>query len=95
MSSRNKRLSPLGLIEASYLYKALTTIRDLSIHIEAFDAINYGKLLLQKRQIEVEYLELANADTLAPGKRWFRKNKNIVLLAVNIEGVRLIDNIGF
>jgi len=95
MSSRNKRLSPSGLIEASYLYKALATVRDLSIHIEAFDAINYGKLLLQKRQIEVEYLELANADTLAPGKRWFRKNKNIVLLAVNIEGVRLIDNIGF
>ncbi len=95
MSSRNKRLSPSGLIEAAYLYKVLSIIRDLSIHIEAFDAVNYGKKLLQNRKIDVEYLELANADTLAHGKKWFRKNKNIILLAVQIEGVRLIDNIVF
>jgi pantoate--beta-alanine ligase len=95
MSSRNKRLSSSGLIEAAYLYKVLSIIRDLSIHIEAFDAVNYGKKLLQNRKIDVEYLELANADTLAHGKKWFRKNKNVILLAVQIEGVRLIDNIVF
>jgi len=95
MSSRNERLSAAGKAEAAFLYKVLTTIRELSSHIEAIDAIKYGKHLLQKKNIEVEYLEFANAETLTPGKTWFKKNKNIVLIAVYIEGVRLIDNIVF
>jgi pantoate--beta-alanine ligase len=95
MSSRNERLSMTGKIEAAFLYKVLTTIRDLSVHIEAHDALKYGKHLMQQKNIEVEYLEFANADTLMPGKTWFKKSKNIVLIAVYIEGVRLIDNIVF
>lgn len=95
MSSRNQRLSSTGIVEASFLYKVLTTIKDLSVHIVAVDALKYGKHLLKQKNIEIEYLEFANADTLMPGKNWFRKNKNIVLIAVYIEGVRLIDNIIF
>lgn len=95
MSSRNQRLSSTGLIEAAFIYKVLTTIRDLSVHIEAFDALKYGRHLFIQKNIEIEYLEFANADTLMPGKNWFKKNKNIVLVAVYIEGVRLIDNIVF
>jgi pantoate--beta-alanine ligase len=95
LSSRNQRLSSAGIVEASFLYKVLTTIKNLSVHIEAVDALKYGKHLLRQRNIELEYLEFANADTLAPGNNWFKKNKNIVLIAVYIEGVRLIDNIVF
>ena len=95
LSSRNERLSATGKMEAAFLFKVLTTIKDLSVHIEAVDALKYGKHLLQLKGIEIEYLEFANADTLTPGKNWFKKNKNIVLIAVYIEGVRLIDNIVF
>lgn len=95
MSSRNTRLSTHGLAEASFLYKVLCTIKDLSIHIEAKDAIQHGRYMLEQKNIEIEYLELANADTLLPGKKWYKEGNNVILLAVHIEGVRLIDNIVF
>lgn len=95
MSSRNLRLSKEGLLEASYLYKVLTTIKELSKHIEAPDAIQYGQRLLSQKHIQTEYFELAHADSLIPSKKWHSANKNVILLAAYIEGVRLIDNIVF
>lgn len=95
MSSRNKRLTDEGIKKASYIFKALETVKSLSKHIEASDAIEYGKHVLKQAGIEIEYFELANADTLLPSKKWFRKDKNVLLIAVYIEGVRLIDNIIF
>jgi len=95
MSSRNARLSQIGLEKASNLYKALTMVKNLKKHIEPFDALKYAKYNLAQQGIEVEYLSLANADTLIESKKWLRKGKNVVLAAVWVEGVRLIDNIIF
>jgi len=95
MSSRNLRLSKQGVDLASQLYKMLDMIKRLSQHIEAKDALQYATHLLTQKHIEVEYLTLAHADTLNLGKKWFKKHKNVVLIAAHIEGVRLIDNIVF
>jgi pantoate--beta-alanine ligase len=95
MSSRNERLSAEGKAKAATLYKVLDTIMRLSRHIEAPDALLYGRHMLNEQGIETEYLELAHADTLLSGKKWFRKDKNVVLVAAYIEQVRLIDNIVF
>lgn len=95
MSSRNERLSADGKAKAATLYKVLDTIARLSRHIEASDALLYGRHMLNEQGIETEYLELAHADTLLAGKKWFRKGKNVVLVAAYIEQVRLIDNIVF
>lgn len=95
MSSRNERLSAEGRKKAAHIYAVLQTVRRLSEHIVAPDAIRYGKHLLEEQGIAVEYLELAHADTLNAGNRWFKKGKNVLLAAVLIEDVRLIDNIVF
>jgi pantoate--beta-alanine ligase len=95
MSSRNARLSISGRSHASRIFEVLNIIKSLSDHIEAPDAINYGKRLLQNAKIEVEYLALANADTFAAVNKWQKPSKNVLLIAAYIEGVRLIDNIVF
>ncbi len=95
MSSRNARLSTAGEQNASRIYQVLNVVKSLHQHIEPTDALNYGKILLKNAQIEVEYFSLANADTLAPVNAWQKTNKNVLLIAAYIEGVRLIDNIVF
>lgn len=95
MSSRNERLSAEGKVKAANIYLILQKIKSLSDHIVPADAIKYGCHLLAEKGIEVEYLELAHADTLSPGSSWFKKGKNALLAAVYIEDVRLIDNIVF
>lgn len=95
MSSRNMRLSAVGLEKATHIYKALKMVRELKKHIEPFDALKYARHILTQNGIEVEYLALANADTLIESKKWLRKDKNVVLVAAWVEGVRLIDNIIF
>ncbi len=95
MSSRNARLSADGKKQAAHIYEILNIVKNLCKHIEAPDAINYGKYLMKKAGIEVEYLSLANADTLNVAEKWQRTGKNALLLAAHVEGVRLIDNIIF
>jgi pantoate--beta-alanine ligase len=95
MSSRNERLSAEGKLLASRIFEVLSIIKKLSLHIEAPDAIKYGKGLLHKARIEVEYLELANVDSFVAVNKWQKTKKNVLLIAAYIEGVRLIDNVVF
>lgn len=95
MSSRNVRLSKEARENAANIYKILNTVKSLSKHIEAPDAIKHGKYLLKNKGIDVQYLSLANADSLAISNKWLKSGKNILLIAAFVEGVRLIDNIVF
>lgn len=95
MSSRNVRLSKEGRETAANIYKVLNTVKNLSKHIEAPDAIEYGTCLLKNKGIEVQYLALANSDSLALSNKWLKNEKNVLLIAAFVEGVRLIDNIVF
>lgn len=95
MSSRNARLSDKGIEEAALIYKALNAVKSLYQQVEPKDALLYGSYILKKAGMEIEYLDLANSDSLISSKKWMKKGKNVILVAVWLEGVRLIDNMVF
>lgn len=94
-SSRNMRLSNEAKDKAAYIYKALQNISSRFPAGTVEDALNEAKELLKARQIDVEYLEHANAKTLELTDDWQEPGNNIVLLAAYLENVRLIDNLQF
>ncbi len=94
-SSRNMRLSEAGRTKAAEIYKVL---KDISLQYKKTsleNALEAAKAALLKKDIEVEYLENANANTLALTNQWQEPGNNVVLLAAYLEHVRLIDNLQF
>lgn len=93
LSSRNARLSPAGLKTASQLNKGL------SLAMAEFDIQNpdasqmAAKRFLEKfSDIELEYLEWVDADTMEPVLPGIPVSNPAICLAARVEGVRLIDN---
>ncbi|HEY1048012.1 MAG TPA: pantoate--beta-alanine ligase [Bacteroidia bacterium] len=95
MSSRNARLSKKGIETAAIIYKALNAVKSLYQQVEPKDALFYGSYILKRAGMEIEYFDLANSDSLISNKKWMKKGKNVILVAVWLEGVRLIDNMVF
>jgi len=88
LSSRNQRLSELGKIKASMLYKILNEIKINPKIIEN------KKLELIKNGFEkIDYLEIRNEDNLKLNMNLFSSDKRRIFIAVYLEGVRLIDNL--
>lgn len=93
MSSRNYRLSEEELSRAAIIYKTFIWAKD-----------NLGKIAvkeIEKKAIErinavegaeVEYFNLADANTLDPITQLQEKQQVVAITAVNMNGVRLIDN---
>jgi pantoate--beta-alanine ligase len=88
MSSRNQRLSKVGKIKASMLYKILNEIK-----------INPQIIEEKKRELlangfeKIDYLEIRNEDNLKLNMNLFSSQKRRIFIAVYLEGVRLIDNL--
>ena len=94
MSSRNLLLTPEMRKEAPKIFKALSHVRDhrdknslQNLKREAIDIIESNGLL------KVEYLEVANAETLQPIETWNGKVRLRCLTAVQAGNIRLIDNV--
>ena len=93
LSSRNRRLNKKEIVKAAELNKSLEFIK---AHIS-----NSNWKTLKEEQIEkleqkgfkVEYLEIANRETLAPTLKYDSKKELVLLVAAWLAGVRLIDNI--
>lgn len=94
MSSRNLRLSESGRELASELYKALQISLEAGAAKPAASrnlALNH---LRKFPEIEVEYLEWVDADTMELWDGSGRVPENAaVCIAARVEGIRLIDNI--
>ena len=91
LSSRNRRLSPDGIEQArlipTAMHKAAETFLESGSALEAEAA---GKGVLEKvGQFEIEYFEIKSNDLVSKPSI----NNSRVFVAVNIEGVRLIDNL--
>jgi pantoate--beta-alanine ligase len=93
MSSRNMRFNANERANAVNIFKALTIIKD---EIAAGDftmlkkkAVNF----LVQKGFKVDYIEIADAQTLMPQKLWDGKMKMVVLAAAYLNEIRLIDNI--
>lgn len=93
MSSRNTRLSSQNRPVASKIYEALQLAKKtlLSEGIENTQK-NVRNFLNQYKELELEYFEIADSETLEPVLN-VKEHKQIALcIAVYLDGVRLIDN---
>jgi pantoate--beta-alanine ligase len=94
MSSRNRRLSPDQLNQASLIYKTLKEVQ------KKFEYTSIPKLktfvntvFAENPAFELEYFEIADVNTLKSAERKRKTNTYRAFIAAWIGGVRLIDNI--
>ncbi len=92
MSSRNQRLTEQQKNEATALYKTLLWIKE-NIRKGSLARIKEeaGKNLLL-HNCKPDYVEIALADNLEMINEWNGSNKLVALVAAEVYGVRLIDN---
>lgn len=92
MSSRNERLSDAEKEQASAISK---TLKYVCTHknIPVSELKNHFLNEMNKNEnFEPEYFEIADETTLQPIEVWGNAEKYIAFTAVNVGGVRLIDN---
>jgi pantoate--beta-alanine ligase len=93
MSSRNHFLSPEEKATASNIYRILSEVSATiqSGKTDYFELCKNGNTELASLGFEPDYLEVRNANTLAPATK---EDKSLVILAAAILGkARLIDNL--
>lgn len=93
MSSRNVRLSPHQFEEASIIHKTLLEVRD-KFSTNSIDDLNkiVAERFLQNPNIELEYFEIANENTLKTEKTKNNSTKYRAFIAAFVGEIRLIDN---
>ena len=93
MSSRNLRLNQEVRKEAVRLYETLEFIRQ-EIHPGYLqDLKERARQYLASTGFRVDYLEIADTDTLEVQEEWDGKKRLVALVAAFLHKVRLIDNI--
>ena len=94
MSSRNSLLSDKERLEAPQIYKALLYIQQ---HWTKFSVLEIRdksiEIIEQSGSMKVEYLELADANTLHPVTEWNSLSPIRCFTAVHLGRIRLIDNV--
>ncbi len=93
-SSRNELLSEKGREVASVISYTLNYIKKYHAHFSITEIQEKAKAMIQGI-LEVEYLEIRDAETLKNITSWENNNGVFVSFAGMIDGVRLIDNIRF
>ena len=93
MSSRNVRLADTERKQATAIYKSLLATKSKFIENDLSKLMETQKLFLLNNGFDsIDYLTIANANTLEPLTEWDGKQKIVLLIAAFIGGVRLIDN---
>ena len=94
MSSRNTLLSKEDRGKAALIYKILQTARSKFGTKSANKVADWVHKEIRKYpELELEYFQIATADSLQPVKRKLKNKKYRAFIAVTISGIRLIDNI--
>ncbi|UPL49125.1 pantoate--beta-alanine ligase [Hymenobacter sublimis] len=96
MSSRNRRLDAAARAVAPRLYQALQLAQKLVLSGQAsVDEVRTAACasLSSAPGLELEYLELVDAQTLQPLQQWQLGRSVAVCVAAHLGGVRLIDNV--
>ncbi|MBD0779511.1 pantoate--beta-alanine ligase [Maribacter sp. ANRC-HE7] len=93
-SSRNERLTENMRKEASFIYSTLTTAKkkfgtESAVYVTEWVTKQFD----EHPELELEYIAIAQADTLKPVVKKQKNKKYRAFIAVYTEGVRLIDNI--
>jgi pantoate--beta-alanine ligase len=93
LSSRNERLTADEKVVASEISKALTFVRShKKTHSIAALKDYFGGEIKKHPLLKLEYFEIADQATLTPLTEWNKAEGQIAFTAVNLNGVRLIDN---
>jgi pantoate--beta-alanine ligase len=92
MSSRNMRLSDTERKDGGNIYQALLSIKRNLRPGELNTLRNDAKSLLSQKGFKVDYVEIADANTLQLVDTWNGNQKLVALIAVFYRDVRLIDN---
>jgi pantoate--beta-alanine ligase len=95
MSSRNMRLSSDGRQKAALIYQVLRNIQNkLDSNASIEELLEEGKSsLLEAGFDSIDYLELVAAQSLEAIPKWEPSIQTVLIIAVYLEGVRLIDNL--
>ena len=93
MSSRNMRLSVEERKNAVTVYKALHFIKDHLKKGELSELKKKAQSLLDDNGFKVDYVDIADANTLELVNHWDGQQKLVALAAAFLNQVRLIDNI--
>ncbi len=94
MSSRNLRLSPQARIEASLIYATLTECqKNFEEDVPIAEIKQRAMETLTRKDFKPEYFSIVDGTTLADIEYKNDSRFVVACCAVNVEGVRLIDNL--
>jgi pantoate--beta-alanine ligase len=94
MSSRNERLSAQTRQKASFIYETLQSAKVIFGMENAMKTKDWVRAAFSDNpDFELEYIEIADVETLTPTQRKTKNSKYRAFIAVYAEGVRLIDNL--
>jgi pantoate--beta-alanine ligase len=94
MSSRNERLSKSAREEAKLIYEILLQAQKQFEKKSRKEVSKFVYKIFEKhKNFTLEYFEIADEETLLACKRKTKNKKYRGFIAVNIENIRLIDNI--
>jgi len=94
MSSRNSYLAPEQRQKATCLFRALSAGAELiKSGVRAPETIKQKmrEILVQEKGVEIDYVEVAEPDTLAPLDKL--EGRMVLLVAARLGNTRLIDNL--
>jgi pantoate--beta-alanine ligase len=92
MSSRNTRLLPGNREKAATISAALRYIKENLKTGDIKKIKDEAKEMLLQNEFRIDYIEIADADTLELVENWNGKQKVVALAAAFLDKVRLIDN---
>lgn len=93
MSSRNTRLNEPQRARAGIIYQCLVSLQEKFLSGADFGVAQKECIdLLQAKGFAIEYVSIADADSLEPMERFDSGRQMVALIAVKIGEIRLIDN---
>jgi pantoate--beta-alanine ligase len=93
MSSRNMRLNQTDREKASLIFKTILEIKQHIIPGSLQEIKKNAHNALTEAGFIVDYIEIANAQTLEIINQWNGSTDMVILIAAYIHGIRLIDNL--
>jgi pantoate--beta-alanine ligase len=92
MSSRNMRLTPNEREHAAIVYNTLINLKKNIAQGDLATTLDAAKSTLTEAGLKPDYVDIADAHTLEPVKKWNGNQKIVCLIAAFLNEVRLIDN---
>lgn len=94
MSSRNERLTSEQKEQAANIYKLLQTIKQQAKTLTVEEVKNnFTNVIKNIPALQLEYLEIADGNTLTSIENWEETTYCVAFVAVFVGNVRLIDNV--